>query len=174
MMELLLKIFVSFLKIGAFSFGGGYAMIPFIEEEIVGKYEWLLTKEFVDIIAIAEMTPGPIAINSSTFVGYKIAGFYGAAVGTLGVILVSFILISISAKYLTELKDSKTLKNIFMGIRPAVIGLILSAAVSVGRTAIVDFKSFIIAVFVLFAILKLNMHPILSIILAGIFRYIVC
>lgn len=172
-MKLILDIFISFLKIGAFSFGGGYAMIPFIEKEIAYKNSWISLKEFIDIIAVAEMTPGPIAVNSSTFVGYKIAKFWGALAGTFGVVIVSFILVSISAKYLSEFKDSKIIKNVFMGIRPAVLGLILSAAISVGKTAIVDLKSLIIAIIVLFSILKLKIHPILSIVISGILGLIV-
>ncbi len=172
-MQLILDIFISFLKIGGFSFGGGYAMIPFIEKEIVNSHGWLSSKEFVDIIAIAEMTPGPIAINSSTFVGYKIAKLGGATAGTIGVILVSFILLIMTGKYLSRFKDSDALKNIFAGIRPAVLGLIISAAISVGKTALIDFKSVIIAGIILFSIMKLKFHPILSVAMAGLIGYIV-
>ncbi len=172
-MNLILNIFLTFLKIGAFSFGGGYAMIPFIEKEMVQNHGWITTKEFIDIIAIAEMTPGPIAVNSSTFVGYKIAGILGSAAGTIGVILTSFTLMTILANYINKVKDSKTLKSIFMGIRPAVLGLILSAAYSVAIEAIIDFKGIIIAVAVLLSILKFKVHPILTIVLAGLVGYIV-
>jgi len=172
-MNLIIKIFLTFLKIGAFSFGGGYAMIPFIEKEIVSKNSWLSLKEFIDIIAIAEMTPGPIAVNSSTFVGYKIAGFWGAFAGTIGVIIDSFVLITISAKYLSSFKDSKVVKGIFMGVRPAVIGLIISAAISVGETSITDIKSLIISIAILISILKFKVHPILSIVIAGLIGYFV-
>lgn len=172
-MQLILDIFISFLKIGGFSFGGGYAMIPFIEKEIVNCHGWLSSKEFVDIIAIAEMTPGPIAINSSTFVGYKIAKLSGATAGTIGVILVSFILLIMTGKYLSRFKDSDNLKNIFTGIRPAVLGLIISAAISVGKTALIDFKSIIIAGTILFSIMKLKIHPILCVVMAGLIGYVV-
>ncbi|WP_432408214.1 chromate transporter [Wukongibacter sp. M2B1] len=172
-MQLILDIFISFLKIGGFSFGGGYAMIPFIEKEIVNSHGWISSKKFVDIIAIAEITPGPIAINSSTFVGYKIAKFSGATAGTVGVILVSFILLVIMGKYLNRFKDSKALKNIFAGIRPAVLGLIISASISVGRTALIDFKSVTIAGIILFSIMKLKIHPILCVAMAGLMGYIV-
>ncbi|SHK12016.1 chromate transporter [Paramaledivibacter caminithermalis] len=167
-MKLIINIFFAFLKIGGFSFGGGYAMIPFIEKEIVNSHGWLNGAEFIDIIAIAEMTPGPIAINSATFVGYKIAKIQGAIAGTIGVILVSFILLILTGKYLTDAKDSKVINNIFIGIRPAVLGLIVAAAISVGKTALVDFRSCIIAVIILFSILKLKIHPIICVIMAGV------
>ena len=83
----ILKLFLTFLKIGAFSFGGGYAMLPLIEKEIIEVHGWLTTKEFIDILAVVEMTPGPIAINSATFLGYKVAGFWGSVVATIGVVL---------------------------------------------------------------------------------------
>lgn len=172
-MKLIFDIFLSFLKIGAFSFGGGYAMIPFIEREIVASHNWLSSKDFVDIIAIAEMTPGPVAINSSTFVGYKIANLGGAIAGTIGVMLVSLILLISAGKYLTNFKDSKSLRSIFTGIRPAVLGLIVCAAISVGKTALTNVKDFIIAGVILLSILKFKVHPILCVIMAGIIGYIV-
>ncbi len=90
---LLIRLFWEFFKIGAFTFGGGYAMIPLIEKEIVNKYHWLTLEQFTDLIAISEMTPGPVAVNSATFVGYKVAKFWGAVASTLGVILPSFLVI---------------------------------------------------------------------------------
>lgn len=172
-MKLIINVFFAFLKIGGFSFGGGYAMIPFIEKEIVDSHGWLNIREFIDIIAIAEMTPGPIAINSATFVGYKIAMVQGAIAGTIGVILVSFILLILTGKYMENTKDSEVIKNMFIGIRPAVLGLIFSAAMSVGKTALIDLKSFIIAGVVLLSILKLKLHPIVCVIMAGVIGCIV-
>ncbi|NLV89566.1 MAG: chromate transporter, partial [Tissierellia bacterium] len=93
-MENLIKLFISFFKIGAFSFGGGYAMLPLIKEEIIDVHGWLTNTEFIDIIAISEMTPGPIAINSATFLGYKVAGVLGSVVATIAVVLPSFIVMS--------------------------------------------------------------------------------
>ena len=94
-MKLLIKLYLAFLKIGTFSFGGGYAMLPFIQKEIVEKNDWISSTEFTDIIGISQMTPGPVAINSATFVGYKINGVIGSIVATLGVITTSFILVII-------------------------------------------------------------------------------
>lgn len=167
-MKTILDIFFTFMKIGAFSFGGGLAMLPFIEKEIVNNHHWITSNEFVDIIAIAQMTPGPIAVNSATFVGYKVASFWGALGGSIGVVITSFTLITVLAKYFIKIKDDKATKAVFKGIRPAVLGLILSAAVSVGKTALIDFKSVCIAIIVFFCLKKLKLHPILGIVLAGI------
>jgi len=103
-----LKLFWEFIKIGAFTFGGGYAMIPLIERGIVTKYHWLTMEQFTDLIAIAEMTPGPIAINSATFVGYKVAKFWGAVVATMGVVLPSFLIIWAIASVFFQFQNNPT------------------------------------------------------------------
>ena len=121
----ILKLFLTFLKIGAFSFGGGYAMLPLIEKEIIEVHQWLTTKEFIDILAVVEMTPGPIAINSATFLGYKVAGFWGSVAATIGVVLPSIIIILIIAHFLSKFKDSPYVEWAFRGIRPVVLGLIV-------------------------------------------------
>lgn len=105
-MDLLIRLFVAFLKIGTFSFGGGYAMLPFIQREIVNKNNWIDVNEFMDIIGISQMTPGPIAINSATFVGYDVSGVLGSIMATLGVVFTSFILVSIISKMLEKFKES--------------------------------------------------------------------
>ena len=104
-MDLLIRLFVAFLKIGAFSFGGGYAMLPFIQREIVNKNNWIDVNEFMDIIGISQMTPGPIAINSATFVGYDVSGILGSIMATLGVVFTSFILVSIISKMLEKFNE---------------------------------------------------------------------
>lgn len=164
----LFKLFISFFKIGLFSFGGGYAMLPLMQEEIIEINKWLTSSEFIDILAIAQVTPGPIALNSSTFIGYKIGGFLGSSVATLAVITPSVIIILTIAHFLNKFKDSKYVDWTFRGIRPVVLGLIASAAVTVAKDTIIDIKSVIIAVGIFFAITFKNLHPILAIILAGI------
>src|SRR5690554_4086258 len=99
-MKILINLFLSFFKIGVFAFGGGYAMIPLIEREIVKSNNWIRPSEFIDIIGISQMTPGPIAINSATFVGYKIGGVMGSIFATIGVVGFSFILVSIATHYM--------------------------------------------------------------------------
>lgn len=163
-----MNLFISFFKIGAFSFGGGYAMLPLLEKEVIMKHNWISTSEFINIFAISEMTPGPIAVNSATFLGYKVAGVLGSLVATIAVILPSFIIITFLYISLEKYKDSKYLDWIFQGIRPVVLGLILFAGLTVSKTGIVDLKSFVIALllFILVSFKKLN--PIWAIVLGGI------
>jgi len=108
---ILLKLYLAFLKIGTFGFGGGYAMLPLIQKEIVDKNAWLSQTDFMDIIGISQMTPGPIAINAATFVGYKTGGFLGSILATLGVVTTSFILISFANYFFNIFKNSKILAN---------------------------------------------------------------
>lgn len=123
-------LFVTFLKIGAFTFGGGYAMIPLIQKEIADKKKWITEDDILDIIAIAESTPGPIAINSATFVGFKVAGFWGAFASTFGVVLPSFIIITFIAYLLKNFNDYKGVKYAFFGVRAGVLALIIKGFVS--------------------------------------------
>lgn len=167
MIDLLIKIFFSFLKIGAFSFGGGYAVVSFIQKEIIQNKGWLDTKEFVDIVAIAEMTPGPIAVNSSTYVGYKVAGFLGALLGTLGVLLVPTLLALIVSIYFNKFKHLKWVKWILKGIRPAVLGIIATACFTIGKVSFTDYKSMIIGILIFLGVYKFKLNPILAIIISG-------
>ncbi|WP_027624363.1 chromate transporter [Clostridium lundense] len=167
-MGILIELFLSFLKIGAFSFGGGYAMLPLIEREIVNNKKWISYQEFSDIIGISQMTPGPIAINSATFVGYKVGGFWGSFFATLGVISFSFLLVSIATHYILKFKKSKVLSAALMGMRPALIGLIISAFLSLAKGAYKDLKSIIIGIIIMGILLSKKLHPILVIILAGV------
>lgn len=167
-MHTILQIFWSFFKIGAFSFGGGYAMLPLIEREIVTHRQWISYKDFIDIIGISQMTPGPIAINSATFVGYKVAGLVGSTAGTIGVTAFSFILVSIATHYIIKFKESKTMKAVLLGMRPALIGLIISAFLSLAKESYHDIKSIIIGIFIMAILLSKKVHPILTIVIAGI------
>ncbi len=121
------QLFFTFLRIGAFTFGGGYAMIPLIQREIVETHHWLTDSEMFDMFAIAESTPGVIAVNSATFVGYRVAGFWGAAIATFAVVLPSFVIISIISLFIMEFKSLKIISYAFMGIRAGVVVLILGA-----------------------------------------------
>jgi chromate transporter len=123
------------MKIGLFSFGGGYAMIPMIEKEIEG-HGWLSATEFFDIVAIAEMTPGPIAVNSATFVGYRTAGYFGGLIATIGVAIPSLVLILIISRYFFKFQKHPLNTAVFYGVRPVIAGLIATAAVFVSETAI--------------------------------------
>jgi len=165
---IILKLFLAFLKIGAFGFGGGYAMLPLIEREIVTNNHWLSYREFIDIIAISQMTPGPIAINSATFVGYKMGGFLGSAAATLGVVTFSFILVTIATHYVEKFKESKALKSVLLGMKPAMIGLIISAFISLGSKSYLDVKSVIIGGIIGALLFSKKVHPIMAIVLSGV------
>ncbi len=167
-MELALKLFLAFVKIGTFSFGGGYAMLPFIQREIVDNNNWININEFMDIIGISQMTPGPIAINSATFVGYKVLGVLGSIMATLGVIFTSFILVSIISKMLEKFKESAVIKAALMGMRPVLIALIIKAFLDLAKESYLDLKSLIIASIIGLVLLSKKVHPILVIVLAGI------
>ncbi|MFI3172260.1 MAG: chromate transporter [Eubacteriales bacterium] len=124
-------LFISFLQIGMFSFGGGMAAMPLIQAQVVDKHGWLTLTEFTDLITIAEMTPGPIAVNSATFVGIQVAGFGGALIATLGCVLPSCIIVLTLAWLYTKYKEMFILQGALSGLRPAVVSLIASAGVTI-------------------------------------------
>lgn len=186
---ILLKLFLTFFKIGAFTFGGGYAMLPFIQEEVLAN-QWLSASDLVDFIAVSESTPGPFAINIATYVGSHlgtaqfgsvIGGLIGSFCSTLGVVLPSFIIILIVARFFERFKNSKTVKGCMSGLRPAVIGMIASAVVSVGHTALFPdgfsvsalssyafICSIIIALITAVLVFKVKLHPIAVILISAV------
>ena len=125
------QLFLAFLQIGAFSFGGGYAAMPLIQAQVIEKYHWLTLNDFTNLITIAEMTPGPIAVNSSTFVGNQVAGIPGAIVATIGCILPSCIFVTILAKLYAKYRNLRLMKGILESLRPAVVGMILTAGITI-------------------------------------------
>lgn len=127
----LIKLFWSFFQIGMFSIGGGMAAMPLIQNQVVDLHNWLTLTEFTDLITIAEMTPGPIAINSATFVGIRIAGFPGAIIATLGCILPSCAIVSLLAWIYFKYKELVVIQGVLSGLRPAVVALIASAGLSI-------------------------------------------
>lgn len=174
-----LQLFWSFLQIGLFSFGGGYAAMPLIQEHVVTTHQWLSMSEFTDLITISQMTPGPIAINSATFVGIKIAGIPGAAVATLGCILPSCIIVTLIAKLYLKYRNMAMLQGILNSLRPAVVAMIASAGISILITALWGNSASILlsktnwllaAIFVGCIVLlqKFKMNPIWVMILAGV------
>ena len=126
-----LQLFLSFLKIGAFSFGGGYAALPLIQGQVVKTHSWLSMSEFTDLITISQMTPGPIAVNSATFVGEKIAGIPGALCATAGYILPSCIIVTVIAKIYLKWRNMELFQGVLGSLRPAVVALIASAGISI-------------------------------------------
>jgi len=154
----ILKLLITFLKIGAFTFGGGYAMIPVIQREIAEKNKWITEDDILNIIAIAESTPGPIAINSATFVGYQVAGVLGAAAATFGVVFPAFMIIYIISFFLRQFEELKIIKYAFVGIRAGVLSLLINALISMGKKCPKNLMSYIIVAvsFAVVAIFDVN------------------
>ena len=163
-----LELFWTFFLIGAFTFGGGYAMLPLIQIEVVNK-GWLANEAVVNFIAVSESTPGPFAINMATYVGSEMGGILGAACATLGVVMPSFIIILTVAKCYDRFKNSKLVKGAMSGLKPAVIGIIGTAVLSIGRTVFVQpGLLFSAALFAAMAVLAFKkMHPIIIICIAA-------
>ena len=139
-------------------------MIPLIDSQVVETLGWLTSTEFADIVAIAEMTPGPIAINTATYVGFRMAGVLGSVVATAGVVFPSFVIVMILARVVAHFSNSVYLQTALGGIRPVVVGLIASAAWSFGAKTLIDLKSWLVAAAVLLALAKTKINPILLII----------
>lgn len=142
----LIRLFLSFLKVGAFTFGGGYAMLPLIEEETVKKRGWIKDEDILDIVAVSESTPGPIAINMATFVGYKVCGVLGSVFATLGVVLPSFIIILIISFFFRQFQDIKVVKFAFNGIRAGVVALLIKALLTMSKQCPRNIISYIILI----------------------------
>jgi chromate transporter len=166
-MDILISLFWRFLKIGAFSFGGGYTALSLIEREIVNNAQWLSVEEFLDVLALSQITPGPVGINSATFVGFKIMGIPGSIAATSGVILVSFIMVNIVAHYFLKFKDSKIVQSVLTGLKPSIVGIIVTVVVKLGMKTIDSYYEILIIVFVVFMVMKVKLHPILAIFMSA-------
>lgn len=177
-MSVLIDIFIVFLKIGLFMFGGGYAMIPLAHREIVESKMWLTDKEFVELLGISEMTPGPIAINSATYVGYKVAGIAGSILATLGVVLPAFLILLSIAIFVRPYLEYQIARIIFRGISGAIIALIFVAFVTVSRTSLLkgdaglNVPMLFIAIIAVILLYFFNFHPIEVIIISAILSLI--
>ena len=171
------QIFASFFKIGAFTFGGGWAMISIIEREIVDRHNWIPKNEFLDLLAIAQSLPGILAVNIAVAVGDRLRGGKGSAIAALGTIIPSFTIILCIAIFLTPetIKNNHTLSAIFMGIRPAVVALIIAPVITTAKAAKIEWKTIWIPIIVATMIsigLGLWSNPIFYIILGGVGGYI--
>ncbi|MEM0153369.1 MAG: chromate transporter [Ignisphaera sp.] len=170
---ILFTLFITFLKIGSVMFGGGYAMIPILKYEVVDRNRWLSEDEFIDVIAIAESTPGPIAINSATYIGYKLGGVPGALIATMGVVMPAFTVILAIATILTNFYQHIVTRSILFGIRTAVIGLIASAFITVIRGVFKGLNlnqaavTVLMAVAIFIAIVKFNIDPVVLILISA-------
>ncbi len=168
MIELLLSLYWSFLKVGLFTIGGGYAMIPLMEAEVINVHSWLNPAEFLDIIAVAEMTPGPVSINAATFIGYRLAGVVGSLTASLGVITPSLVLLLLLSRFLFRLIQNPRTTNFLNGLRSALIALILLASYTLGQTAVIDIPSAIILGIIITASLLKPISPLYYIALGAI------
>jgi len=153
------ELFITFFKIGAFTFGGGYAMIPIMRNEVVNKKKWMEDAVFMDMLAIAQSMPGPIALNTALFVGNKRNGFKGSLFSGLGVILPSFIVILLIAIVFTQFKDNPVIERIFKGIRPAVVALIAAPLIGMGKSAGITWKTLWIPIAVVLLVWLLGISP---------------
>ncbi|MGB9681699.1 MAG: chromate transporter [bacterium] len=171
---ILLQLFFTFAQIGLFAFGGGYAILPLIEKEIVNNLHWLTHKEFLEIVTISQLTPGPIAINAATFVGYKVGGFIGSTIATISVCLPSVVLVLIVVRFLKKFETNIWVNNALKGLRPAVVALIASAAYSLVKGGgITDIKGLIIGIASFLILRGKKLDPILILILSGIVGIII-
>lgn len=173
-----LQLLYVYLKIGILGFGGGYAMLSLIQADVVDRYRWISLQEFTDIVAISQMTPGPIGINSATYIGYTAihnAGYspemsiLGSCVATAAVCIPSFLLVLFISMAFAKFKNNKYVATAFYGLRPATVGLIAAAALLLmNHENFIDYKSFLIFGAALVLTWKFKVHPILMIVLAGL------
>lgn len=171
--SVLIKLFVSYMKIGFFGFGGGYAMLSLIHSEVVVRNAWLTNGEFSDIVAISQMTPGPIAINSATYIGYEVAGIWGSVVATTAVCLPALTIMILITRFFLRLRDNVYVRGAVQGMRPVVVGMIASAALLLIFPTSDDGRSFIdLWSWAIFGLTLLGswrkVNPILLIVVSGI------
>ena len=165
---MLLKFFMTCNKIGAFTLGGGYAMIPIMEREFVDKNQWMDRQEFMDIMVVAQTTPGIFAVDMASHIGYKLRGVWGGIVGAVGIALPSIIAIMIIAMFFHNIKDSPWVEKFFRGVRPAVVALIAAPCFKMAKTAGITWRTVWFPIACCLLIALANVSPIYLIIIAGV------
>lgn len=158
----------AFMRIGGFTFGGGYAMLPMLRRELVEKYRWTTEEELMDYYAIAQCTPGVIAVNTATLVGYRVCGVWGGLAATLGVIFPSLVIITMIAALMQSFADIPAVQHAFIGIRACVCALILDSVIKLGKKAIVDVPTLVIAIVVLGMTCFTKFSPVMFVLLAAV------
>ena len=166
-MNTLIDLFFTFCRIGGLTFGGGYAMLPMIQKEIVEEKKWATEEEVLDYYAVGQCTPGIIAVNTATFIGYKVQGIIGAIVATLGVVFPSLIIITIIAALLKNFASYAIIQHAFSGIRVVVIALIISAILKLAKTSIKNSITLIIAILAFISVAFVNLSPIYIVVAAA-------
>ena len=167
-MKTLLQLFLIFARIGGFTFGGGYAMLPMLQKELVENKGWTTNEELIDYYAIGQCTPGIIAVNVATFVGYKIKGIVGGIFATLGMITPSIIIVGLIAAFISGFQDYEIVQWAFSGIRAAVVALILSAMWKIAKKSIVDIFAFVIFIIVAIVSFFTDLSPVIFVVAAGV------
>lgn len=167
-MGILWELFRIFFTIGLFSFGGGFAMLPLIRLEVAVNHSWMTETQFIDMLAISEMTPGPIAVNTATFVGNAQAGVLGGLTATLAVVLPSFVIVSVLYHFVRRFRENPGVEAFFRGLRVVVIGLIGAGFVSVLSDSVTDIRAAAIAVFTFIIVTFKKVHPVLAILIAAV------
>ena len=167
-MNIYLKIFTTFAKIGAFTIGGGYAMIPIIQREVVEKNKWIEENDFMDILAISQSAPGILAVNISIFLGYRLRGVKGSIVATLGSTLPSFLIILLIAMFFAGYQDNQTVIKIFKGIRPAVVALIAVPMINMAKKAKLNIYTGALAAATALLIIFLKVSPLYILLVVGV------
>ncbi len=167
-MNILVDLFLTFARVGAMTFGGGIAMLPILEREVVDKKGWTTVEELADYYAIGQCTPGIIAVNTATFIGQKQKGAAGGIVATLGLVFPSIVIITVIAAVLSNFAEIPAVQNAFAGIRVCVCALILNAAIKLAKSAIVDVKTFIIFALVLAGMLIFDVSPVVFVVISAI------
>ena len=167
-MKQLFEIFMAFARVGVMTFGGGYAMIPILEREIVDRHGWASEEELMDYYAVGQCTPGVIAVNTATFIGYKVAGTIGGIMATLGVVFPSVVIITVIAGILTSFADVPAVKSAFAGIRVCVCVLIFNAVLKLWKKAVVDKASLILFLGVFLLSVFFDISPIVFVVFCAV------
>lgn len=169
------NLFVSFFKIGLFGFGGGYAMLSLIQHEVVETHNWISVGDFTDIVAISQMTPGPIGINMATYVGYTVTGnAFGSFFATLALCLPSFIIMLTIAHYYIKFRQNKYIEDVFLGLRIVIVGLIAAAGLQLmNKDNFIDYISVILFLLAFLAVWKMKANPIMVILIAGVAGFLI-
>lgn len=169
---LLLNLYKAWFKMGLFTFGGGYAMLPMIQKEVIEKYQWASEDEVMDYYAIGQCTPGIVAVNTATFIGYKVAKVPGAIVSTLGVISPSLIIISLIASVLTNFSEIETVQHILSGIKIAVTFLMIVSISKIAKNNINNLFGFVVAIMAFFVAFLTDISMVILVIICGILGYL--
>ena len=172
-MKGLIDLFVTFSKVGIMTFGGGYAMLPILQREIVEMKKWATSEEVIDYFAIGQTTPGIIAVNTATFIGQKQRGTLGGIIATLGLVFPSYIIITIIAMFMQNFADSTILQNAFAGIRVSVYILILNAVIKLWKSSVVDKAGLLIFLFIFTMSVFTNWSPVIFVVLAAVIGILV-